>query len=77
MEEEGGVSELPDDLAEAFEYLDRLRESETNIFDACPYLMRDMGYERREASAVLGAWMKTFGGTITPEERAAKARGES
>jgi hypothetical protein len=72
------MSELPDNLAEAFEYLDELRDSgATNMFGAAPYLMGDFDFERPVAVAVVSAWMKTFDGDASPEDRAAKARGQS
>lgn len=62
------------ELAEYFEYLDDLRESgETNMFGAGNYLREDYGLDRREAGAVLSAWMKTFDGSSSAEDRADKA----
>jgi hypothetical protein len=44
--------------AKYYEYLNELRESGvTNMFGATPYLQRRFGLERREAEAVLMAWM--------------------
>lgn len=61
-------------LAEAFEYLDGLRESgATNMFGAAPYLERDLDLRVDEARSALSAWMKTFDGEKSPDERAAAA----
>lgn len=69
------LTELTEDqLVEAFEYLDELRESgETNMFGASNYVMRDLGYERKEARDVTTAWMSTFDPASTVAERVAKA----
>jgi len=67
------MAQLPDreELAEAFEYLDDLRESgETNMFGAGVYLREDFGMERKSSGAVLSAWMKTFDGETPADERA-------
>lgn len=49
------------DTENYFTYLDNLRESgETNMFGAAPYLQEEFGLDRKEASEVLGEWMKTF-----------------
>lgn len=69
------MNKFPDDLAEAFEYLDDLRASgEINMFGARPYLMRDYEYSPRDAASVLSAWMNTFDGVTPSDERAAIAR---
>ena len=42
-------------------YLDRLRESgRTNMFGAGPYLRMEFGLDRKESSAILLEWMRTF-----------------
>jgi len=42
-------------------YLDSLRESgKTNMFGAGVSLQEEFGLDRREASAILVEWMKTF-----------------
>jgi len=42
-----------------FDYLERLRESgATNMFGARPYLQRQFGITPKEASEVLGKWMR-------------------
>jgi hypothetical protein len=48
---------------EHLEYLDNLRESgATNMFGARPYLMDEFpDLSDKDASAVLGYWMKSFG----------------
>lgn len=46
---------------EYFEYLDDLRESgATNMFGAGAYLQDAFDLSRRDASAVLSEWMRTF-----------------
>lgn len=48
-------------LEDAFIYLDDLRESwATNMYGAGSWLSDEFSYTRKEASAVLVAWMKTF-----------------
>lgn len=69
-EQEGGYTEL----AEAFRYLDRLRESGvTNMYGARPYLIRDLGRSADQASDELSLWMKTFSRDEEPEARARSA----
>lgn len=69
------MSGLPNDLAEVFEYLDELRVSgESNMFGAGAYVAAEFCMDRRQASAATVAWMKTFDGKTSPEDRAAKAR---
>ncbi len=48
---------------EMLEFLDELRESGvTNMFGTRPYLMREFDLlTEKEASTVLGYWMKSFG----------------
>ncbi len=47
---------------EHLEYLDDLRESgETNMFGANPYVQREFGLTRAEASPIVSYWMETFG----------------
>jgi hypothetical protein len=47
---------------EVFDYLDALRESGvTNMFGAAPYLMKEFGFDKREAGQWLVEWMQTFG----------------
>lgn len=42
-------------------YLENLRRSgETNMFGAVPYLMKEFGLERKEASKILCDWMKNY-----------------
>lgn len=68
------LAQLPLQLAEYFDFLDDLRVSgETNMFGARPYLMREYTLAGNEAAAVLSAWMKTFDGEASPEDRAALA----
>jgi len=57
-----------------FVYLDELRESgETNMFGAPSYLVATFGLTRKEAMEVCYAWMKTFEGTKSVDERVALA----
>ncbi len=59
---------------EHFAYLDTLRESgATNMFGAGSWLRDAFEMDRREASAVLKAWMETFDGTSSVADRIAKA----
>lgn len=47
--------------AEYFEYLNNLRESGvTNMYNGGLYLEAEFGLDRREAKAVLLAWMASF-----------------
>jgi hypothetical protein len=60
-----------DELMEAFDYLDELRETgETNMFGAASYIISDLGWHRDAARAATLAWMETFDGFSTPKERA-------
>jgi hypothetical protein len=64
-------------LASYFEYLDALRDSGiTNMFGAAPYVMQAFKLNRDKASAVVGAWMRTFGKTEDAKLRAEKAISE-
>ena len=67
--------ELPENLAEVFEYLDELRESgEANMFGAPPYVQSEFPrLSESMARACVKAWMGTFDGETSPEDRAAKA----
>ena len=49
------------DLIDAFEWLDRKRESGAiNMFGAAPYLADAKGFGIKEARSVLSAWMETY-----------------
>jgi hypothetical protein len=49
------------DQVEMFKFLDDLRESGVvNMFGATPYIQREFGLSRAEASKVLTSWMETF-----------------
>ena len=56
------------DLWEAFDYLEKLRQSgATNMYGATPYLQEEfpeLRYDRDKAKEILLAWIKTF----EPEE---------
>lgn len=59
------------EVIEAFAYLDDLRESgETNMYGASPYLMRNLGLDKKDASKLLSGWMQTFDGETSPTDRA-------
>ncbi len=57
-------------LTEAFEYLDELRESgRTNMFGAPAYVENELGWERQDARTVTGLWMDTFTPDTALEDR--------
>lgn len=42
-------------------YLEKLRKScKTNMWGAAPYVAREFGVDKRTASAILVAWMRSF-----------------
>ncbi len=46
---------------EVYEYLNDLRESgETNMFGSPPYLQREFGFDKKEATDWFWAWTKDF-----------------
>ena len=54
---------------EMLEFLDQLRESGVvNMFGAAPDLVDEFDLTKREARAVLGEWMRTFGERHEREE---------
>lgn len=58
-------------LSACFAYLDAIRESGiTNMFGASLYVEAAFSLRSDTASAVLGAWMKTFDRGTTPTARA-------
>jgi hypothetical protein len=60
-----------EELASYFEFLDELRESGvTNMFGACPYIIKHFNISMDKASAVLGKWMNTFDDNKSALERA-------
>ncbi len=60
-----------EELIEHFSFLDALRESgAVNMFGAGPILQKEMGLDRKTAKAATLAWMKTFDGQRSPQERA-------
>ena len=66
------MSNLPENLGEAFEYLDELRASgKTNMYGVRPYVARAMGYPGGVAGDVLVAWMESFSHEISAADRAA------
>ena len=60
---ESSVSKRPENITdEMLEYLDDLRESGvTNMYGAGRYVEKEFDVDRREASDIVGYWMKTFG----------------
>lgn len=65
-----------EELTEAFEYLDELRESgRTNMLGAAEYVVDELGWERAEAPEATSLWMKTFDGESTVEDRVNVALG--
>lgn len=59
-----------DQLTEAFEYLDDLRESgATNMFGAPAYVTRDLAFSKRDAMELTSLWMKTFDGETSVDDR--------
>lgn len=60
-----------DQFVEAFEYLDELRESgAVNMFGATTYVERDLGHDKKTARNLVTAWMKSFDGETSAEDRA-------
>jgi N-acetylglucosamine kinase-like BadF-type ATPase len=58
-------------FVEAFEFLDALRESgETNMFGASSYVISDLGHDRATARNLVSAWMKSYDGVSSVEDRA-------
>jgi len=52
----------PDFKEQVFEFLDDLRESGvTNMFGAGPFIQREFGLPKKQASKLLLEWMNTFG----------------
>lgn len=44
------------------EYLEDLKDSGvTNMFGAAPFLMEEFGLTRKEATSILGDWMRNYG----------------
>lgn len=61
-------------LADAFAYLDALRESgRTNMFSARPYVVRHFRWTDDKAGTALKLWMRHFSHEKSPEQRAATA----
>jgi hypothetical protein len=60
-----------DQFVEAFEFLDELRESgETNMFGASSYVVSELGHDKTTARNLVTAWMKSFDGISSVEDRA-------
>ena len=52
---------ITDDKAEAFEFLNELRESGTiNMFGAGPILAFEFGLDNNEARSILREWMESY-----------------
>jgi hypothetical protein len=68
------ISFTADELTEAFEYLDALRESgRTNMWAAHGFLCRDLLWPDKEANEATGLWMQTFSKERPVEARVAQA----
>jgi hypothetical protein len=60
-------------FVEAFEFLDELRESgQTNMFGASANVMNELGHDRTTARNLVSAWMKSYDGETSVEDRAKK-----
>jgi hypothetical protein len=58
-------------FVEAFEYLDELRESGVvNMFGATTYVVDDLGHDKKTARNLVTAWMKSYDGETSAEDRA-------
>lgn len=67
------VDHTRDELLEAFDFLDDLRESgQTNMFGASSYVMRELGWPQTETRSAVALWMETFSDAPI-EERVATA----
>ena len=61
LKENENIRPITQDEIEYFNYLNELRGSgETNMFGARPYLERNFGLSKQEATNVLSTWMKNF-----------------
>ena len=48
-------------MSKYYNYLNDLRDSGVvNMFGATPYLQKEFGLSRKEASEILSDWMKSF-----------------
>lgn len=64
-----------EELCEAFDFLDDLRESGvTNMWGATAYVERALDHSKEDARTLLSAWMRTFDGQSSVDDRANKAR---
>ena len=58
-------------FVEAFEFLDDLRESgAVNMFGATTYVVDDLGHDKKTARNLVTAWMKSYDGVSSVEDRA-------
>jgi hypothetical protein len=65
------------ELFEAFEYLDELRESGvTNMFGAPAYVESDLGWTKKQSMDAAMLWMSTFDDELTMSQRVEKALAE-
>jgi hypothetical protein len=63
-----------EELTEAFEYLDELRESgRTNMFGAPAYVEDELGWSESEAREATKFWMATFDRKSSVEDRVKNA----
>jgi hypothetical protein len=67
------MTDLEEEVGEYFAFLDGLRESgETNMYGASAYLEDEFKMKRWDARKVLTAWMKSYDGENTINDRVAK-----
>lgn len=58
-------------FVEAFEFLDELRESgAVNMFGASSYVVSELGHDSKTARNLVTAWMKSYDGETSVEDRA-------
>lgn len=58
-------------FVEAFEFLDELRESgAVNMFGASAYVVDVLGHDKKTARNLVTAWMKSYDGETSAEDRA-------
>lgn len=63
-----------EEICEAFGYLDEIRDSGvTNMWGAGAYIERDLEHTKEDSRLLLSAWMRTFDGKSSVEDRAKKA----
>lgn len=69
--------DLKEEYCEYFQFLDELRKSgETNMFGAGSYLEEEFCLNRYDARKILQAWMETFDGERSVEDRVEESYAE-